>query len=106
MLSTQAKSIDWLAISQEWAVSNLSQPEFCKRKNLSYRHFTENRGRLLACGLVKPCHKKPEVESAAQSMRFLPIRLEATPKQLESSAAPKFIEIQLPHGIVMRIPAC
>lgn len=106
MLSTQVNSNDWLAISQEWEASNLSQPEFCKRKNLSYVEFTEKRGKLIARGLVMPCHKRPKFEDTTQSMRFLPINLEAAPQQLESAAAPKFIEIQLPHGIVMRIPTC
>lgn len=106
MLSTQVNSNDWLAISQEWEASEVSQPEFCKRKNLSYAQFTGNRSKLIAAGLATPCHKQPIFQGTKPTMRFLPINLEAAPQQLESSAAPKFIEIELPHGIVMRIPTC
>ena len=88
---------DWLQISQEWEASGLSQKEYCASRQISRSLFTKSRSQLISKGLVTPFCKRAECEPA-EGMRFVAIGLPET--------APAFIEIKLPHGIVMKIPTC
>jgi hypothetical protein len=106
MLSAQVNSSHWLAISQEWEQSNLTQIEYCKSKGISRSYFTQQRTKLMAQGLLKPCYKQTKSKSPSPKMRFLPLTLAASDTLPQPKITPTFIEIQLPHGIVVRIPTC
>ena len=99
---------EWLKISKDWEGSILSQAEYCKLKGLSPWRFTESRTKLMAQGLLKPCYKQRK--SKPEPMRFIPVNLSgkaASPKWVAPEGAGQaFIEIHLPHGIVLRIPTC
>ena len=89
---------DWLSIFDKWGQSSLSQKFFCKEQGLSYSQFYHQRRDLLSQGLVKNRRferlKKKSIEPS-----FIPVTLASPmPKVL------KTIEIQLPYGIVLRIP--
>ncbi len=103
---TEATPSNWLKISQEWEESDLSQVEYCKSKGISRGYFIRQRTKLMAQGLIKPCYKQPKSKGKSR-MSFIPMSLPLAdvlpePQKAESD----FIEIQLPHGVVMRIPTC
>lgn len=97
---------DWLEISREWEESDLSQKEYCKLKGISWSLFNQSRTKLMAKGWVKPCYKQPKVKFAEERMEFIPVSLPGVLSEAPQSGKKDWIEIQLPHGIVLRIPTC
>ena len=97
---------DWLAISREWEESDLSQKEYCKSKGISWSLFSQSRTKLMAKGLVKPCYKQPKAKYPGGRMEFIPVSLSGAMSEAPNSGEKAWIEIQLPHGIVLRIPPC
>ncbi len=95
---------EWLKFFTECESSGLSQEVFCKQKGISYWKFYKQRRDLVKRGLLKPMRpvgaktKKPAKEIKSQP--FLPIQITRAP-QIQA----RMIEIQLPHGIILRIPA-
>lgn len=110
MSVTEETSSDWLKISQEWEESGLSQVEYCKSRGISRSYFSLQRSKLIAQGLIKPYYKRPQAKGILPKMHFVPVTLpvEGTSPELLSptSLEASFIEIKLPHGILMRIPTC
>jgi hypothetical protein len=97
---------DWLAISREWEESDLSQKAYCESKGISWRVFNQSRTKLMAKGLVKPRYKHSKVKLLEERMEFIPVSLPDILSEAPKSGAKDWIEIQLPYGIVLRIPAC
>lgn len=58
---------DWYALIREWEASEISQPAFCRQKQISYNTFTYWRGKLLKESHVnsKPCFSKVAVSTPA-----------------------------------------
>ena len=98
---------EWLEILEDWEGSYLSQPEYCRSKGIDLWHFMESRKKLMGQSL-KQCRKQRK--SKPKPMRFIPVNLSAedvSPKlAVPEEARQAFIEIELPHGIVLRIPTC
>ena len=98
---------EWLEILGDWEGSYLSQPEYCKSKGIDLWNFMESRKKLMGQDLKR---SRKQRKSKPTPMRFIPVNLsagDAAPalpavKEIEQA----FIEIQLPHGIVLRIPTC
>jgi hypothetical protein len=107
MLKREADLSEWQRLSEEWEQSGLKQREYCKGKGISWRAFSQGRTELIMKGLAKPCYKRRKPEINQEAMGFVPVSfpMESVLSQ-ESLGACKarFIEINLPHGIVMRIP--
>ena len=96
--------VDWATHCREWELTGLSQKEYCAARGLSYWKFCEQRSLLVSCGLVKAVRQrglkgKREVLGIAGES-FLPIELSCA----EKVDSQKWIEICLPHGIIVRIP--
>ena len=108
MLKREADLSEWQRLSEEWEQSGLKQREYCKGKGISWRAFSQGRTELIMRGLAKPCYKRSKLVGNREALRFIPVNLpgENSPPQLLSPASceARFIEINLPHGIVLRIP--
>ena len=90
----------WLSIFSRWEVSSLPQQEFCEAEGVSYSQFARKRAELLYRGLIRDRKTKPLCKQAAKM--FVPIEVsEASPSK---PSCHSMIEIQLPHGIILRIP--
>lgn len=96
---------EWLKLFAECESSGLSQALFCKQKGVSYWSFYKQRRDLVKRGLLKAARpiavKQRKPAKAIKSQPFLPIQIAKAP-QIELS---RMIEIQLPHGIILRIAA-
>ena len=86
---------EWKSIFERWKTSPLSQHEFCKAEGITYGLFSKKRAILNR-------KMNQSTEDGLSPLRFLPIDAQrnVVPKPLR----PKMIEIQLPHGILLRIP--
>lgn len=94
------KDIDeaaWSALFSEWKCSKMTQKDFCKVKGLGFRDFIYRREKSF---LNK---KRAERKKSLPSAGF--IKLESKPPLEIKKSDPSFIELQLPHGIILRIPA-
>jgi len=78
---------EWLEIFTESESSGLPQKDYCKQNGVSYWKFCQQRSDLVKRGLMR-------------SQPFLPIQIAEMPQV----KLPVMIEIQLPHGIILRIP--
>ncbi len=108
MLKREADLSEWQKLSDDWEQSGLNQKEYCKGKGISRSTFSQSRAKLMMKGLAKPYYKRSKSAVNREALRFIPVNLPAenSPPQLLSPASceTSFIEINLPHGIVMRIP--
>ena len=78
----------WLDHLVEWKTSNLSQAEFCRQKNLHPAKFSYWKTQL----------DKKETPPTKNPPIFSPISLVST------EASQKTIELNLPYGMVLKIP--
>ena len=87
---------EWLNLFGEQESSGLAEDIFCEQKEVSHWKFCQMRRDLIKRGLLKL--KKPAKMDPAS---FLEIQIaEARQRRL-----PSMIEVQLPYGIILRIPA-
>lgn len=100
------KDIDeaaWAALYAEWKSSKMTQEDFCKTKGLGLRDFIYRREKSF---LNK---KRAETKKSLSAPRFLKLESEVapinTPVPEVKKQEPNFIELVLPHGIILRIPA-
>ncbi len=95
---------EWLKFFAECESSGQTQEIFCKQKGVSYWKFYKHRRDLVKRGLLKPMRPIAAIPKKAAKViasPFLPIQIAEMP-QVKLS---RMIEIQLPHGITLRIPA-
>ena len=78
----------WLRYVSEWKTSNLSQAEFCRRKNLHPGRFSYWKRQV----------DKKENPATINPPVFSPISLAPT------EFSQKIIELNLPYGMVLKIP--
>lgn len=108
MLEENAELSEWMKLSQDWEQSGLDQKKYCARKGIRLSTFSRSRTKLILEGLIKPRHKHSKLAINREDMHFVPVNLPIENSSLQransSIEAHHFIEIQLPHGIVMRIP--
>jgi len=98
ILSDNIKN-NWLAVIKEWETSDLSQAEFCKTKNIKKVTFGYWRKKFIATGDVESRAVKTSLNTTAPS-GFIPFDISPA-----VTTDGKVIEIILPHGISLRIPA-
>ncbi len=94
------KDIDeaaWSALYAEWKASKITQKDFCKIKGFDLRDFIYRREKS---SIIR---KKYEPQKSLPVAGF--IKLERGPELQIQKQESKFIELQLPHGIILRIPA-
>jgi hypothetical protein len=87
---------EWQSIFERWKTSPLSQHDFCKAEGVTYGLFSKKRA-ILNRKMNQP------TQSSLSPLQFLPI--DAPRNLVPKPLRPKMIEIQLPHGILLRIPA-
>lgn len=108
MIKKELDLREWQRLSEDWEESGLNQKEYCKRQEVSWNAFSQARTKLMMQGLAKPCYNNGKSRANQEALRFIPVSLAATEesaRQKEVSVVKSsFIEINLPHGIVMRIP--
>ncbi len=93
-----AEHQEWLSIFKEWQHSKLPQKDFCKAQGLRYTQFCTKRSEFLQQGIIQSC--RPADLQKRLATAFLPIGLASS----VAAKTPSMIEIQLPHGILLRIP--
>jgi hypothetical protein len=95
---------EWLRLFAECESAGLAQEAFCQQNGISYWKFCQQRSDLVKRGLLKPM--RPVTAKAKKAAKgvdspFLPIQI----AKLRQGELSRMIEIQLPHGIILRIPA-
>jgi hypothetical protein len=94
----------WDEVIKRWEQSGLTQLQFCKQYEIDYRVFKRWRTEGLASGRFNPSTRwtnKSESVSFAK-VTTLPDELPATTHHDDINT--KFIEINLPHGILLKVP--
>jgi hypothetical protein len=99
---------EWLEIFAAWEASKVPQKQYCETQQLDYKVFCQKRSALIRKGLVqskqvgkseKTKHSKRRQSSPPPE--FIPLWLD----QREQGRGPAMIEIALPYGIIVRVPA-
>lgn len=88
----------WQLLSQQWESSGLAQKIFCESKGISYSTFTNRRSKLIKQGLAT----STTVDKTASNFSldaFVPLVSKS------DLADNRMIEIKLPFGIVLKVPA-
>jgi len=88
----------WEALYDSWQKSGLSQRKFCERQKIEYKAFAYRREKASLAkrrAESRVILKSPEPTPIP---KFIPIEL------LQKSPVFSWIEVQLPHGILLRIP--
>jgi len=98
------KVTNWEEINKSWQESGLPQQAYCEKNGIDYACFCSWRSRQIQQGKLNSLrYKKSEAAIKAQEkLDFIPLSLKRSQPKEKSHG---FIEICLPHGIVMRIPA-
>jgi len=92
------KVVNWEEINKSWQESGLPQQAYCEKNKIDYACFCIWRSRQIQQGnLSSMRYKKAKIKS----LDFIPLNLKKTQPKEKSHG---FIEICLPHGIMMRIP--
>lgn len=84
--SNEKSEVYWQSLSNEWKQSGLSQPEFCKQKNIRYSQFTTWRTKFLK-------------KAGLSRSQLKPVRLKSASPQ--SSIG---LQINFPNGVILQIP--
>jgi hypothetical protein len=90
---------NWLTVIKEWESSDLTQAEFCKQKEIKKVTFGYWRNKFISSGDVESRAVKTSLDTNAPS-GFIPFDISPA-----ATTDGKIIEIILPHGISLRIPA-
>jgi hypothetical protein len=94
----------WYEVIKRWEQSGLTQLQFCKQYDIDYRVFKRWRTEGLASGRFNPSARwtnKSESVSFAKVTTH-PDELPETTHHDDINT--KFIEINLPHGILLKVP--
>jgi hypothetical protein len=89
----------WEALYENWRKSGLSQREFCGLQKIEYKAFAYRREKASLAKRRAESGRALKSPGPKVTPKFIPI--EIAQKSLNYS----WIEIQLPHGIILRIPA-
>lgn len=94
----------WREINDGWLKSGLPQKKYCQKSNISYSKFTAMRSSLIRSGLSLNTQPKSLQEKKSHvSPAFIPIKMSDQSKTIRRYSST--IEVYLPHGIILRIPA-
>jgi hypothetical protein len=85
----------WLELFKAWEQSGVAQQAFCKERGVSYYQFRSVRTRLTKRGLIGS--QRPEPLLGGKANCFIPLSEASQPKA-------SMIELELPQGIILRIP--
>jgi len=93
----------WDQLVFDWQKSRLTQKDFCEAKKIDFGAFTYRRQKSVIYKKTKtlekiaaPIASKPSDLLADRFIKILP--------EIQKQDS-RFIELQLPHGIILRIPA-
>ena len=93
------KVTNWGEINKSWQESGLPQQAYCEKNGIDYAYFCSWRSRQIQQGKLSSLRYK---KGKIKPLDFIPLSLK---RSQAKEKIPGFIEICLPHGIVMRIPA-
>ena len=93
----------WYEVIKRWEQSGLTQLQFCKQYEIDFRVFKRWRTEGLVSGKFNAKHKwTNKSESLSFSKVMLDDELPATTHH--EGLNTKFIEINLPHSILLKVP--
>ena len=94
---------DWYSAILEWEESELTQQDFCSRRNLTYNDFKYWRTKGISEGVFtassKWRHKSSKLPSESLSFTRLG-NIDTQPSRSDS----KYMEVCLPYGITLKLP--
>ncbi len=96
-------SKDWEMLYGNWQKSGLSQRKFCESQGIEYKAFAYRREKASLAKRRADCAPPKESSASTPLPRFIPIEVSPV-KPVKKSPLFSWIEIQLPHGICLRIP--
>ena len=82
----------------------MPQKQFCQVKSISYKGFCAKRRSMIAEGLVQSKRSRCLDKAATANVQFLNITPSKN-KPVEQVEPNQLIELNLPYGITLRIPA-
>ena len=98
---------NWNQSIADWEASGLTQTAFCTRNNLSYKEFVKQRCKAIAAGKFEKRLSRPKHSSSVlPAFSKLDLKPPKSVSKPTVSTRPLVIEIALPNGINLRIPAC
>jgi hypothetical protein len=92
----------WLTLVKEWEDSGQTQAEFCRQKDVKKVTFGYWRNKFIASGEVESKATKSTSLGSDAPSGFIPFNITSSTNNTEIDNG--IIEIQLPHGITLRIP--
>ena len=93
---------NWLSLVKEWEDSGLTQAEFCHQKDVKKVTFGYWRNKFIASGDVESKATKSTSLGSDAPSGFIPFNITSSTSNAEVNN--DIIEIQLPHGVILRIP--
>lgn len=95
----------WQEKVEQWSGSGLNMADFCRRLAISRKTFYRWRAKLKPSADIQ-CKNNPSTSSCSvAALGFQELKLAETTFN-ETSSAQQFIEINLPHGIIIKVPTC
>ena len=88
----------WEILYGNWKKSGLSQRKFCESQGIEYKSFAYRREKA---SLAK---RRSESSRVLKCPEFTPMPKFIPVEPAQKSPVSSWIEIQLPHGILLRIP--
>ena len=97
----------WIELVKKWESSGLTQAQFCQSEAINYKDFLKWRKvwlkeRLPTTKMVKAA---PITQVEDHELGFSPLQLSHQEVDSGRSDEPSMIEINLPYGIIIRIPS-
>lgn len=99
MAGNQRRRVEWESRLARWRKSGLTVRQFCLSEGVSEPSFFQWRKRL-AGGITPPSNSEPVGAGVRPVARFLPLELIGS-----SPTDDRAVEIRLPTGVVLRVPA-
>jgi hypothetical protein len=94
----------WYEFIKRWEKSGLTQLQFCKQYNIDYRVFKRWRTEGLASGRFNPSTRWKNKNESASFAKVTTLADELPATAHHKDLHTKFIEINLPYGILLKVP--
>lgn len=94
---------DWYSLIVEWEQSELTQQDFCLKRNLNYNDFKHWRTKGISEGIFTSSSRwrHSTSKSSTESLSFTRLDREVSrPRESDS----KYMEVCLPYGITLKLP--
>ena len=96
------EELNWHEIIKSWKASGQSQWRYCQEHGLNYHQFKNHRQKGLQSGRYLSASRN----AITKPQRFSPVEVVNRSGSTAAVSSGQVIELILPHGIILRIPAC